>query len=333
MRAWGPAGASGGGTAVVLLLMSLPEVIFAGVAVAGVPAASVPSGGGTASSGAGGDAGGNPDAGGRRSLFALPAPGRNTAPRPNEATYHLRRTADGGYVVDDIRFHALIAPDGHVTFQDIHGGAVPKFLGFPLQLGRGPTDQRPSLLGALQKTLRRDSNRPFPGRPLDGFSVSDPQGVWDPALRLPALGMPQPFIPLVSVTGTFDLTDELMSGAGQGWYRFEKAKFLSATFEFRLKMAVDRHRFLLKQSLSELPARLDDLWADPGYARREKRGIICLLWAEVDADDVDSRAAAETIVSWTRRKLPAAGPDAFGAGEIAACSQAAGRPFDPHADP
>jgi hypothetical protein len=138
------------------------------------------------------------------------------------------------------------------------------------------------------------------------------------------------FIPYVSIAGTFDLTDELMSATGQGFYRYEKAKFLSATFAFRLKMAVARQRALLKQSLDELPARLDELWANTAYAPRERRQIICWLWSEVDDGDPESRVASDAILAWIRRRLPAGGSDAYRPAELSACTASDGRTFAPY---
>jgi hypothetical protein len=131
----------------------------------------------------------------------------------------------------------------------------------------------------------------------------------------------------VSVSGTFDLTDELMRAAGQTTYRYEKAKFLSATFEFRVKLAAEQHRKLLREAIAGLPERLDALWGDAAYTPREKRRILCMLWAELEVVDPDHRLAADAIVGWVRRRLPAGTPLAYSAAEQARCTAEANRPF------
>lgn len=135
--------------------------------------------------------------------------------------------------------------------------------------------------------------------------------------------------PAIDVVGTFDLTDEVIRLAGQGWYKYEKAKFLSATFEFRVCLAAARQAKLLEEALEELPARLTALWGSPEFTAREKRRIVCLLWAEVDVAHARSRVAADTILTWVRDRLPPESRDAYGAAELAACA-ADGRPFSPY---
>lgn len=243
--------------------------------------------------------------------------------RPNEGTYVLRPTPDGGFEYEDLRFHARITPDGHVTFTDVRLRLErPTIFGVPLKGHSGISDVRPSLAETLTKALRGDRNRPIPFTPHS--RPRDAENLWaiPPSMSLPPMG---PMFTYVS--GSFDLTDELMRATGQGWYRYEKAKFLSATFEFRVKLAMERHRKLLREAIAGLPERLDVLWVDTAYTPREKRRILCLLWSEVDVGDPHHRAAADVIVGWIRRRLPAGTPVAYSAGEQARCAAEANRPF------
>jgi hypothetical protein len=251
--------------------------------------------------------------------------------RANEGSYALSRTSDGGYRYRDMRFEARIAPDGHVTFEDVHVSGDIYVLGLPLlgKKGRSADDQRPSLATTLGRLLKGDRTRPFVREPFPFHRYHA-----DPWLALPRDITERPPGPLfVTATGTFDLTDELMRMVGQDPYRYEKAKFLSATFEFRLKMAALHHRKMLQEAIRDLPARLDALWADPAYAEREKRGILCLLWSEVEVGNDHARTAALAIETWIGRRLPAGAPGAYSADETAACAAAAGRPFAPYAPP
>ena len=134
----------------------------------------------------------------------------------------------------------------------------------------------------------------------------------------------------IHVRGSFALKDELMFLTGQGWYRYEKAKFLSATFDFRVRLAAKRHARLQREAIADLPDRLDGLWRDTGFTPREKRRIVCLLWAEVNVDQPDTRKAADVITSWIRRRLAAGSTDAYTAPELAACGESGRRPFAPY---
>ncbi len=243
--------------------------------------------------------------------------------RPNEGRYDLERTADGGYHYRDIRFDARVAPDGHVTFTDAHMRLETRVLGIPLRKYERGSDGRPSLAAALRQVLRGDPDRPLPACVANNPYRNDPQA---------PLTNPHWCPPLLAVVGTFDLTDEVMKATGQGWYRFEKAKFLSATFEFRIKLAVERHRKLLREALAELPTRLDGLWNDPGYSQREKKRILCLLWSEVELRDPQASAAADIIVSWIGARLPAGSSAGYSQAEIAACGGNGDRAFAPYPD-
>ena len=249
-------------------------------------------------------------------------------PKPTEGTYVLQPAADGGYTYNAKTFEARIARDGHVTFKDVHGSAGLTVLGMPLFGAPEPPGGRPSLSLAISDWLRPNPKRPIP------FSLPESPGFADPTLALPA-EMRRPLGPmLVGVTGTFDLTDELMLQTGQGWYRTDKAKFLSATFEFRLKMAVTEHRRLLLAAIDELPDRLRALWADGRYTPRERRRIVFLLWAEVDVRDDSGRAIVRAIESWIRNELPEGSASAYTPDELKEFQRTAeGRVFSPYGSP
>jgi len=78
----------------------------------------------------------------------------------------------------------------------------------------------------------------------------------------------------IEVSGGFDLTDEIMRGLGKDPYALDKARFLSATFEFRMKLAIAQRKLQMRKALDELPQVLDDLWADGRYSARERRRIL-----------------------------------------------------------
>ena len=260
-----------------------------------------------------------PDAG---QPFALPPIAPTPPARPNEGTYRLWHAPDGSYVYDDIRFEARIAPDGHVTFKDIHLRLETYVFGVPLR--RYKTDgneRRPSVVGALRQAIRGDIEGALPIDPSLCPANSDPGRSAGPC-RL-ALAP-------ITLVGKFDLTDEVMNLTGQGWYRYEKAKFISATFEFRVKLAAEEYRKRLTEAVADLPHRFDLLWSDLRYTAREKRRIICLTWAEVDLEDPATRIAAERIIAWVRRGLPQGSAAAYSDDEVAGCPKNGARSFQPY---
>lgn len=119
----------------------------------------------------------------------------------------------------------------------------------------------------------------------------------------------------------FDLTDEFSQELGHGTlYRHEKANFLAATFRERTDMAARAQAAQMRVAVQEIPARLDALWADTRYRRRERRRIIFLLWAEVNRPASGSPSARAVIEKWIRRRLPVGSPDAYSKPELEALS-------------
>ena len=175
---------------------------------------------------------------------------------------------------------------------------------------------------AIAQVLRND-----PDRPISPMVEVCQQRV---DMLLPGLAPCIMAATPITISGTFDLTDELMRATGQGWYKYEKAKFLSATFEFRVRLAAARQAKLLREAIADVPDRLDGLWRDVSFAPRERRRIMCLLWAEVAVEDPASRRAAEAMEHWIRHKLPAGSAEEFSASERAACAADGRRPFSPY---
>jgi hypothetical protein len=135
---------------------------------------------------------------------------------------------------------------------------------------------------------------------------------------------------------SFDLTDEFVHESTQGTlYPYEKANFLAATFERRTEMAAKWYAGEMRAATKELPLRLDALWADTRYRRRERRRIICLLWGDLDTSTSDARPAATIIEAWIRKRLPPGSSDAYTNDEVNACSpKRVGTPaFRPYGSP
>jgi len=117
--------------------------------------------------------------------------------------------------------------------------------------------------------------------------------------------------------GTFDLTDEIMRMLGQDPYGLEKTRFLSATFEFRINLAIEARKIDVKKALDRLPSYLDDLWGDDRYTPQERRRILYELWSEIDRTP-DGDRAARIIEDFVRHHLPCGSPDAYTKSELEA---------------
>jgi hypothetical protein len=245
---------------------------------------------------------------------------------PGPAGYALRQTAGGGYTYQDEGWRAAIAPDGTVEFHD-RPIALTNFRLGPVDLARGMPSGRPTLQGAVRDALRP---RPAPDPWAEARAPiwkyhADPreacQRQRDACYFVPvgASGAP------LSVGGLMDLTDAYMRWMKQDPYRPAKARFLAATFEMRMKMASRHQTALLRQTLADLPARLEALWADPSWPPVEKRQVIWSFWNEA-GDDEAGRAVRVTIERFVRARLPQGTQDAFTDAELARFGAAAASP-------
>jgi hypothetical protein len=102
-------------------------------------------------------------------------------------------------------------------------------------------------------------------------------------------------VTLVGAHARFDLTDELMRFAGEDPYRYQKAHFLAATHEMRVRMAARAHAEDLAQSRVELAARLHSIACDDRLRPGERRAIIQQLRAELDVATPEGHAQAAEI--------------------------------------
>jgi hypothetical protein len=137
-------------------------------------------------------------------------------------------------------------------------------------------------------------------------------------------------------TFTFDLSDEFARGFAHGTlYPYEKANFLAATFKERTAMAAKRYADLKRAAADDLPRRLDAIWADSRYRRRERRRVIFLLWDEMNPSAAEARPASAVIETWIRKRLPRGSPDAYSDDELRALSRerVGERPFQPYLSP
>jgi hypothetical protein len=127
-----------------------------------------------------------------------------------------------------------------------------------------------------------------------------------------------------------DLTDEIMRAFGRDPYQAAKARFLAATFDLRIKLAVAVRRGDLRKSLAELPEALASLWGDSRYSGAERRRILFELWRETKSTPEGVRAA-HVIEAFIARQLPCGSPDSYPAAELRAYQKSeSGRVFSPY---
>src|SRR4051812_6073743 len=237
------------------------------------------------------------------SLLSLPA--AHQAPPPDE--YRLRRATDGSgdLVYEASGFYARVARDGAVRFRDRHVTNL-KFLPFlPVAGARPGVPSVQEMLRGLGGRRRADPNAPPPRSDPDTaianetLSPSTTFSRYRPDPR-EICHYPNPCfsdapVTLLTVTGTLDITDELMRLAHEDPYRFQKARFLTATREMRIRMAGHAHADDVARSGAELPGHLREIACDESRSVADRRSVIQALRAELDIATPEGRAQAERI--------------------------------------
>ena len=229
----------------------------------------------------------------------------------DQAAYQLARSGES-YAYETPHFLAKVARDGVVSFKDKHGSSSIVFPFFPF-IGKSPRVPGPTLESTLRDHFSKRRRPPpeLPSEPAPLPNRLEQNEVCPRSSPCHWESLPLAFV----VQGSFDLTDELMRKLGQDPYALEKARFLSATFEFRIKLAIEARKADLKQAFETLPARLDELWGDERYSPRERRRILYELWYETESSP-DGERAANIIRTFVRRRLPCGAPDGFTRAEV-----------------
>jgi len=106
----------------------------------------------------------------------------------------------------------------------------------------------------------------------------------------------------------FDVTDEYLRRLRKDPARDAKAAFLAGTFDLRIKMALAAREELRQAALARLPARLNELWTDPGLKLLERQTILRATW---DGLGGGNAAAREIVRDFARHHLPSAKAAAF----------------------
>jgi outer membrane biosynthesis protein TonB len=246
-----------------------------------------------------------------------PAPGPLEGMRrrkPARVRSELRPDGLAGFKTDEGVFVAHTRPDGTVSFKDRPNLRIKLHLPTPARVARG--------LEAWYDSLAPERRPRWVEGERPRAELDDVSG-----------GVP----PLSS--GSFDITDGFMRGAGQDPYAARKMEFLDRTRDERNAMATVAKSAHLREALHRTRGDLDRLWRGPG-SPAAKRALLFALWdecAERGAAEVvaTARAVRGAIVAFVRRNLPAGSRHAFSAEELARhnARRTSTARFDPYADP
>jgi hypothetical protein len=139
----------------------------------------------------------------------------------------------------------------------------------------------------------------------------------------------QASVVLVGISARLDFTDEVMRLHRQDPYRYEKARFLTATREMRTRMAARAHAEDLQHSAAELPAHLQQIVCDGGLGLGEKRAVLEALRSELDSGT--DAAQSDQLIRGALQTLER--PDAGGACPLSATPPAPTSTRQPVAPP
>jgi hypothetical protein len=213
----------------------------------------------------------------------------------------LQPAGGGSYRSDQGVFTAHVAPDGTVKLTDAPNLRADLALPTAREIGDG--------IGRWYEPGRYPAPRggPAPYPPVSGsIDAGDRSGtVIAPVGR-----------------GSFDLTDWLMRRRGQDPYARKKLLWLDATREARARLGAAHRAEQLRRTPELVQRNLDRVWqlVPDGPGRRE---ALFELWDEAaeagDAALVEAgRDARRAILGFIRARMPAGGPDAYTADELAA---------------
>jgi hypothetical protein len=249
---------------------------------------------------------GAPDAG--APAPSLLAPFKNPVQTPPRDQYELHRAKDGSrdLLYEATAFTARVARDGSVKFHD-KGLAVALLPLLFLPRGyRPPAPDVPSLQSFARDSflhltpkhippeLRDESTTYYGSRlPIPTTTPFRP----DPreACLYPRSCFFEADVTIINVTGTFDVTDEVMRFSGQDPYRFAKAQFLAATREMRAKLAARAHADDVRDAAAALPDRLQRIRCDDRMSVADRLAILRGLRAELDTTAPEARIAVAQI--------------------------------------
>ncbi len=243
---------------------------------------------------------------------------RGTVPVPGvPPTGQLHDAGGGNRRSDQGPFVATVAPDGGVSLKDRRNLQARIVLPTPRDIANG-----------ISRWYYSDKGPD--GQRGERTLAKSVVGSIDPGDRTRTT-----IVPVVG--GGFDVTDAIMRRKGSDPYASKKLAFLDSTRDERVQLGAEHRARQLRRTPEIVQRNLDQLWqrvAEP----RARREALFELWDEVVETGDDGvieagRAARKLIIGFIRARLPAGGPDAYTAGELAALnrrrqSKAAFQPYE-----
>jgi hypothetical protein len=264
---------------------------------------------------------------------------RGTRPEQDRSTGILHDAPGGDTQSNQGPFVANVAADGSVKLSDQPNLSVHVALPSPRMIGNG-----------LSAWFNGDKYSGG-GRTADGDDGTTVNAPLAKALQVSSgastnLGdrtqpnandrVPTAIVPIIG--GKFDVSDWLMRNHGIDPYAAKKLAFLDSTRDERVQRGNRFRTDQLAHATQLMKRNLDALWAASLDLATRKRALF-ELWDECaetgDPGLVESaQDARRLVIGFIRAHLPAGGPDAFTADELAALaklrqSKAAFRPYDP----
>jgi hypothetical protein len=211
--------------------------------------------------------------------------------------YDLRPAKDGSgdLVYESKPFTARVAPDGTVSFKDHRVSDFtwrPPWL--PVPVHNGITSVADTV-GSLVE--RRKPPKPETGtEPDESFLVIPKVSRYRPDPREDCRGCDlPPLIIAASASGKYDLTEDLQRFSGHDPHRMQKARFLAATRDARIKMAVKANAERVREAAADLVPTVRAIADDERRTPTERRAILEALRDEMDQTTPEGRTAAATI--------------------------------------
>jgi hypothetical protein len=227
------------------------------------------------------------------SLLA-PAPPPQAAPAER---YDLRPAKDGSgdLLYESKPFTARVAPDGTVSFKD---HKVSDFTWRPPWLPVPVHNGIPSVADTVGSLVeRRKPPKPETGTEPDESFLTIPKVSRyrpDPREGFREEPMPPLIIP-ASASGKYDLTEDLQRFSGHDPHRMQKARFLAATREARIKMAVKANADRVREAAADLVPTVRAIAEDDRRTPTERRAILEALRDEMDETTPEGLTAVATI--------------------------------------
>jgi hypothetical protein len=247
------------------------------------------------------------------------APPPRTVPETPKIDLKDAKDGSGALVYEGRGFNARIARDGSVSFTEKRlTDASP--LGFlPMRVDM-PV---PSLQSSVKALVNRHSQPTAPPSELDQGEAPPETKQLIPEVsrydvdaregcRICTTGFFELAVP-VNWFGRFDLTDELTRFSGQDQNRMQKAAFLVATRDQRIRMAARAHAADIRIANAELPGRLQAVACEDRLTYRERRAILVALGREMDTATPEGANAAKAVDAFVER---------FDLGEVTCGAQA-----------